>query len=195
MLLLFFLDYTFPFYSSNSPKNGNVNAMTKKPGDIIILHEGTKNHDQKLCCSWNITRVRCNCYCSFWAIFNPFTTLTAPKHENLKKKKRKKNALKYNNFTQVYQKSWSYAILFLRYMVRDGFNCYFSFWTIFCPFTALTARKIKVWIKKKRPGGITNSHKCTKNHDHMLYCSRDLWCMMDGIVIFDFWLSFAHLTL
>ena len=47
----------------------------------------------------------------------------------------------------MYQKSWSYAILSLRYMVH-GCN-YFSFWTVFCPFTALTARKIKIWIKKK----------------------------------------------
>ena len=66
--------------------------------------------------------------------------------------------MKYNNFTQVYQKSWSYAILFLRYMVREGFNCYFSFWTIFCPFTALTARKIKVWIKKKKDPEVSPIH-------------------------------------
>ena len=76
----------------------------------------------------------------------------------------------------MYQKSWSYAIFFVRYMVDDGWNgyfwfsailcpfapltalrkyvvcdgcnCYFSFWAIFCPFTTLTAPKIK--IKKKK---------------------------------------------
>ena len=194
MLLLFFLDYTFPFYSSNSPKNGNVNAMTKKPGDIIILHEGTKNHDQKLCCSWNITRVRCNCYCSFWAIFNPFTTLTVPKHENLKKKKKKKTP-------------WN--IIILHKCTKNHDHMLYCSWDIWCvmdlivifhfgQFFALSLpnspKNKSLNKKKKRPGGITNSHKCTKNHDHMLYCSRDLWCMMDGIVIFDFWLSFAHLT-
>ena len=72
----------------------------------------------------------------------------------------------------MYQKSWSYAIFFVRYMVDDGWNgyfwfsailcpfapltalrkyvvcdgcnCYFSFWAIFCPFTALTDQKIKI---------------------------------------------------
>ena len=29
-------------------------------------------------------------------------------------------------------------------MVHDGFNCYFSFWAIFCPFTPLTALKMKI---------------------------------------------------
>ena len=54
----------------------------------------------------------------------------------------------------------------------EGCNCYFSFWAIFCPFTPLTARKTK--IEKKMPGDIIILHKCTKNHDHMLYCSLDM---------------------
>ena len=44
-----------------------------------------------------------NCYFSFWAIFCPFTPLTAPKNQNLKKMK--KNTWRYQHFTQVYQKS------------------------------------------------------------------------------------------
>ena len=49
---------------------------------------------------------------SFWAIFCPFTPLTT---QISKFWKILKNAVRYNQFTQVYQKSWSYAILFLRY--------------------------------------------------------------------------------
>ena len=86
------------------------------------------------------------------------------KKQNFKKKNEKTNKTKKTqknkttttttttwryHFRQVYQKSWLYAILFLRYMVCDGCNCYFSFLTIFCPFTALTAWKTKIWIKKK----------------------------------------------
>ena len=37
----------------------------------------------------------------------------SPKNQNLKKKL--KNAWRYHHFTIMYQKSWSYAILFLRY--------------------------------------------------------------------------------
>ena len=47
----------------------------KTPGDII-LHKCTKNHGDILHCSWDMVRDRCN-YFSFWAIFSPFTPLTA----------------------------------------------------------------------------------------------------------------------
>ena len=61
-------------------------------------------------------------------------------------------------------------------MVRDGCNFYFSFWTIFCLFTSLTARKIKFFYKmKKKPkkpaGDTIILHKYNKIHDHMPYRS------------------------
>ena len=58
-------------------------------------------------------------------------------------------------------------------MARDGCNCCFSFWAIFCPFTPVTVQKIKISTKKKKekkPGDIT-FHNCTKNYDYKLYCS------------------------
>ena len=36
-------------------------------------------------------------------------------------------------------------------MACDRCNCYFSFWDIFCPFTPLTAQKIKISENKKKP--------------------------------------------
>ena len=51
----------------------------KPPGDINILHKCTKNHNHMLYYSWDMAHIRCNCYFSFWAIFCPFTTLTAQK--------------------------------------------------------------------------------------------------------------------
>ena len=56
-------------------------------------------------------------------------------------------------------------------MKHDTQN-FLPFWTVFCPFSPLTTQKIKIlenW--KKKPGDITILQKCTKNHDHMLYCS------------------------
>ena len=35
-------------------------------------------------------------------------------------------------------------------MVRDRCNCYFWFWAMFCPFTLLTAQKIKISKKWKK---------------------------------------------
>ena len=51
---------------------------------------------------------------SFWAIFCTFTPLKAQKTKSQKKKK-EKNTWRYHHFTQMYQKLWSYAIMFLRY--------------------------------------------------------------------------------
>ena len=69
--------------------------MKKTPGDNIILHKCTKNHDLMLYCSWDMVCGRCNCYFSFWAIFCPFTSLTAQK---LKIFKKWKNCLEISSF-------------------------------------------------------------------------------------------------
>ena len=52
---------------------------------------------------------------------------------------------------------------------------FFSFWTIFYPFTPITIKKIK--IKKKnenKPGDIIILHKCTIKEDHMMHGSLDI---------------------
>ena len=61
--------------------------LKKTPEDIIILHKCTKNHDHMLYCSLDMARNEFHCYCSFWAIFYPFPSLTAQKI-NLEKVKR-----------------------------------------------------------------------------------------------------------
>ena len=85
--------------------------MKKTPGDIIILHNYIKNHDHMLYCSWDMAHDGCN-YFSFWAIFCPFTLLTAQK---IKIKKNKKNAWRYHHFTHMNQKLWLDDVRFLRY--------------------------------------------------------------------------------
>ena len=40
-----------PVYPPNTPKNKNFEKNEKTPGDIIILHKCTKNHDHMLHCS------------------------------------------------------------------------------------------------------------------------------------------------
>ena len=88
----------------------------KTPGDIIILHKCTKNHDHRLYCSWDMARDRCNCYFFILGYFLPFYPSNCPKNKNERHEKKKQQQLwRYLHFTQVYQKSWLYAILFLRY--------------------------------------------------------------------------------
>ena len=89
-------------------------------------------------CMWRI-----NCHFSFWAIFCPFIPLKTSKFQ-----KNEKNAWRYH-FTQLYQKSWSYAILFLD-MACSRCN-YCSFWLTFHPFTPLTTQKIETSKQMKKP--------------------------------------------
>ena len=51
----------------------------KKPRDIIILHQCTKNYDHMLHISLGMIHNRFTYYLSFWAIFHTFTSLTAQK--------------------------------------------------------------------------------------------------------------------
>ena len=70
---------------------------------------------------------------------------------------------------------------------------------IFChvgPFFALLPhqqhKKSKFWKIEKMPGVIIILHKCTKNHDHILYCSWGVAC--DRLIFtFHFELFFALL--
>ena len=71
-------------------KNQNFEKMKKRPGDIIILLKCTENHDHTLYCSWYGMWQMYNCYFSLWAIFFPFTPVTAQKM-NISKKWNKKS--------------------------------------------------------------------------------------------------------
>ena len=76
------------------------------------FHKCIKNHDHRLYWSWDMAHDRYNYYFTFRLISHPFTPLTAQK---IKFQKNEKNAWRCDHFTQVYQKSWSYAVLVLRY--------------------------------------------------------------------------------
>ena len=66
---------------------------------------------------------------------------------------------------------------------------FLSFWTIFYPFTPPENLKNQNFDKiKKAPANIIILHKCTKNHNQMLYC---FWHVTDVIVIFHFGLFLA----
>ena len=99
-MLFFILGYFLSFYPPHSPKNENFKTMKKILGDIIILHKCTKNHGHMLYCSWDIVHDGCN-YFSFWAIFCPFTPLTAQNTEISKKWKKKKKHLEISFYTSV----------------------------------------------------------------------------------------------
>ena len=88
VIVLFHFGLFFVLYPHNSQKNKNFKKTKKDPRDIIISHRCTKTHDHMLCCSWDLLREGCNSYFSLWAIFCPFTPLTAQKTKISKKLKK-----------------------------------------------------------------------------------------------------------
>ena len=142
----------------------------KPPGDIIILHKCTKNHDHMPYCSWD--KVHTDVIVIFH--FGLFFALTAQK---IKIKKNEKNAWRYHHFTYGYKTLWSDDVWFLRYDVR---------WTDRqmdrqmekvtyrggCPpknLSKTTTTKLypaKKWETNIRQQYIKNKHLCL----HLLYC-------------------------
>ena len=114
-------------------------------------------------------------FLSSWAIFCPFTLLTAQKIKISKNWRKKPGDIIIQhkctkNHNPMYYCSWD--------MVHDRCNCYFSFWTIFCPFTHQTARQKEIKKKKEkitRRYHLYHLHNCTKNNDRMLHCSWNMW--------------------
>ena len=78
-------------------------------------------------------------------------------------------------------------------MAHDRCN-YFSFCTIFCPFTPLTTQKMEISKKmKKNCLEISFYTSAPKNHDHMLHCSWDMVCDRCNCY-FSFWATFCPFT-
>ena len=133
----------FALLPPNNPKNQNFETMKKTPGDIIILHSCTINDNHMMYGPWDIEHDEQN-FLSFWSIFYCFTPLTTQKIKILKNWNGKSRDI---IILHKCSKNHDHMLYFSWDMVRNRCN-YFSFWTIFCTFTPLTAQKIK--IKKKR---------------------------------------------
>ena len=78
-------------------------------------------------------------------------------------------------------------------MVHNEFNCYLSFWVIFCPFTSLTGQNIKIKKKIKKGLAIPSFYNSVPKIMIICYMVPQIWCVKDAI-IFHFRLFFALLT-
>ena len=134
----------FLLFYPQQPKKWKYQNMKINPGYIIILHKCTTNHDHRLHCFWNMACDGSN-YFSLWAIFCPFTPVTAWKMTIPQKFKK---ALKISPFHTSVPKMMIIYIIYSIYTVPkiwyDECNCYYLFWAIFYPFTPLTAQKMKI---------------------------------------------------
>ena len=178
------LGHFLPIHPLLIPKIKILNKINKTPEDIIILHMGTINAQSyvhhghiwlgtnQMFDSWNIEGDRHN-FLSFWTIFCHFTPLPPtnnPRNQNFEKMKKKPRDI----------------IILHMCTINDNHMMYGS-WDMECDRQNLTflehllpfysppyrPRKSKFSKNEKKPTDIIISHMCTKNHDHMLYCSWD----------------------
>ena len=106
--------------------------------------------------------------------------------------KNEKKPWRHYHFTHVYHND--NHMTYGSWDIECDRHNFWSFLVIFCTFTWITTWKSKVLKKKKKkPRDIIILHKCTKNHDHMLYCSWDMaWNGCN--VYFSFWAIFCPFT-
>ena len=129
-------------------------------------------------------------FLSFLTVFCPFTPITTQKFKILKKWK--KISWRYCHFTHVYHKWQSYDVWFLRYRAR--WTEFLVILDHFLPFYPLKNLKNQNFKKmKKMPGDNIFLQKCTKNHNHMVWCSWDIG--HDGCnCYFSLWAIFCPFT-
>ena len=109
--------------------------------------------------------------------FLPFYPLTAQKIKIFKKNEKKPGDTILHKCT----KNHDYMLCCSWDMAREGCNCSFSFWAIFCPFTPiphpLTAQKTKIlkkWWKQLETSSFYTSIQKIMITYYMLHCSWDM---------------------
>ena len=150
--------------------------MKKASGDVIILNMCNKN--TIIWCTltqvWSVTDI---IFCHFRPFF-PLLPHYWPRKlkfgKNVKKKKKTPADIILLHTCTIDQDHMMYGSWDMKCNRQE----FLSSWAIFCPFTSplhsLIAWKKKISKTKKNPGDIIILHKCSKNHNHLLYCSRDM---------------------
>ena len=169
----------------NNPENQNFEEIKKAFGDVIILNLCNKKHDHMI---YAYTDIEC-LHRHIFLSFRPFFALLA--HLWSRKLKNVINIWRYYHLI-----IWSPDIMYGSWDIKFNRQNYFVILGKFLSFYSpppppppppLTTQKMKISKIKKNPGDIIILHMCTKNHDHPLYCSRD--------VVRDEFNSYFHLGL
>ena len=122
--------------------------------------------------------------------FGPsFALLPSSKNQNFRKMKKTPG-----DIITLYKctKNQNHMLYCLWDVVCDRCNCYFSFGAIFCPFTPLTAQKIKILKEWKKCLEISSFYNSVPKIMIICYTGPEIWCVTD-VIIFYFRPVFALL--
>ena len=117
-----------------------------------------------------------------FVILGSFLSFHPPDNAENQSFKIVKNTWRYYHLTHLHHKWQSYDAWFLRY------GDILLFWTVFCSFTSLWARKLIFWKNETKPEDIMILQMCTTNGSHMMYGSWDMEC--NGQNVLSFWTTF-----
>ena len=109
-------------------------------------------------------------FLSFQAIFCFFATLLTPKIKIWKKCKKTLGHIILLKMRTINQDHMMYGSWDMKFNRQNFFVILGNFLPLYPPNT-LKNKNIK---NEKSPGNIIILHKCIKNHDHLLYSSRDM---------------------
>ena len=129
----------FALYPPPPPHSPQIKILKKCKKDLY--HHFTQvYHKLQSYAIWFLRYAR-QVFLLSWAIFCPFTPLTAWKTKNFKKMKKTPGDI---IILHKCTKTHDHMLYWFWDIVCDGYNCYFSFWANFCPFTSLTVQKMKI---------------------------------------------------
>ena len=126
----------------------------------------------------------------FFSHLGPFFTLLPllpspnnPKNQNFEKMKQNARDIIILHKSTINDNQ---DIWFLRYINCNRQN-FLSYWDIFCPFTPLTAQKVKISEKwKKHHMNISSFYTTVSKIMIIGYTVPEIWCMTDVMVTFHF---------
>ena len=140
-----------PFYPHpQQPKKWKILKKWKKHLEILSLYTCVPKMKIIWCMIPEIWSMWQTEFLVILDCFLPFYPYNNPKNQNFEKLK------KIHGYIIILYKCTKHHDHCSLDMACNKFNCYFSFWAVFYPFTSPTARKIKILKKwrKKRPGDI-----------------------------------------
>ena len=159
-LLFEILGYFLHFYPSNSRNNQIFKKMKKKKKRKTWRYHHFTYVDQKL---WS-DNLRFQKY-GAWQMevlflifdyFFPFNFSRSPKNKKVEENYKKTGDM----ILHICTKNYGQMIYGFWDMVCGRWNCYFSFWVIFCSFTPLRAQTIKFSKKWKKHLEISSFYIC-----------------------------------